>query len=499
MIAQQEASAQSIFSSSDFATLEDSFMVSSISLLSIPNFDYSATGDSVTWDFSGFVPVSQQLKSFTDPNRSGYAAAYLFSCNLNCNTNCYNNCISGGGNPLVCAGTCNISCGGVCFNNWRDIDLAELSNDSIGLIITSLTNIFNFYSLSSSALSQVAIGARISNIPLVIDFQNPDRIYSFPIEYGKEDSSFSNYTLKLDSIPGFPVSFPFGYTRSQQRHNEVEGWGTLITPYGVFENVLKMKTIITTRDTVIIGNTTQPLNIAPQTIEYKWFSPDFGIPLLKVTASVIGGNMIYQDLEFIDSVRCFNPIAIFGYQPFPATITGTDTSIEVNFFSLSINGDNFTWDFGDPDSPHNSSTGSNTSHVFSSGGIYTVRLTTCNAACSSPICNTFSLPVLIIDLSSPDTSTSIFEIDGIEFSVHPNPFSESIRMNFSCVKSERINIAVYDLAGKPVSMIPENRYVPGKHAVELGLKKLPAGIYFAKVDTETSRHVFKLMKSAGMN
>src|SRR5688572_26572533 len=81
--------AQPVFESDDFADLDDSFLVSRISILDIPNFDYSLAGADTNWDYSAFVPVSQEYQRYVDPDRTGFRTSYFLTCNALCYTTCY--------------------------------------------------------------------------------------------------------------------------------------------------------------------------------------------------------------------------------------------------------------------------------------------------------------------------------------------------------------------------------------------------------------------------
>ncbi|HXH19359.1 MAG TPA: T9SS type A sorting domain-containing protein [Chitinophagales bacterium] len=505
LISAQDTIAQPVFTSGDFATLDDSFIVSSISVLDIPNHDYAATGMGFTWDYSDFNPISQRHVKFTDPNITGFRAAYIFSCNGICYNDCYNTCVSSGGFPLICAGTCNFNCSSTCLTNWfTKFDLAELANDSINLGITTVEDIFNFYDISQDALSQVAVGAKLSGFPIVMEYEIPDRVYSFPLEYANKDTSFSNYSLKLDSIPGTGIPVSLVYNHRQQRYNHVEGWGTLITPFGVFNNVLKLKSTVYNQDTVIFQNDTfalsqfLPTQVIPESsVEYKWFSPDFGIPLLSVSAWVIDGNLVYRNVEYIDTLRCFEPFSVFGYQPFPAVINQDEDSIEIGFYSLSVNGNSFTWDFDDPASASNHASGSNTIHTFSEGGVYNVQLVTCNTQCASQICDTFSLPVIIIDLSANDSTTGTLtqQKEGLEFSLSPNPFQDRVLINIKSRNEGIMNLQLVDVTGKLAAEIRAMHYQAGNHVYAIDLKRLPPGIYIACAVVDFNRTFFKMIKA----
>ncbi len=497
------AMAQSVYVSSDFASPQDSFIVSQISLLEIGNYNYQLSGAGVTWDYSSFTPVSQRVTRYIDPNRTGFGAVYLLSCNAFCYPGCYNSCVNNGTPTFICAGSCNFSCGTTCLSNWANkFDLAEVGSDSINLGITTIKDIYNFFDLRQNALEQVAVGARVSGFPVVVEYENPDRVYKFPVEYGNVDSSYSNFSLQVDSIPGISLPISFYYNHGQHRYNTVEGWGTLKTPYGTFNDVLKVKSVVYNYDSVVFQNDTisladfLPSQIIPnQIVEYKWLSPDYGIPLLKVSAWVINGNMIYQSLDFIDSLRCFDPASVFGYLPFPAIIGQNEDSVEISFYSLSINGNTFEWHFDDENSQINTATGNTSAHAYSEGGIYNVQLITCNNACSNPICDTFSLPVLVIDLSQDTTVGLPAQYAGDDgVFVFPNPFYEQLHISFEIEIPQQIKIVIYDLHGKVMLGKDPKLYAPGTYCEKLDMKSLPSGIYLAELTTESSKFIIKTIK-----
>jgi len=498
------AYSQPVYQSADFATLNDSFLVSKISVLDIPSFNYAMTGADTVWDYSAFVPVSQKYTRFVDPDRTGFRSFYILTCSGLCYNDCYNTCVGSGQFPFICAGYCNVNCGSTCLNNWfSKFDLAQLSSDSINLGITTVEDIYNFYSHTQDALSQVAVGAKLSGFPIIMEYQNPDRVYAFPLEYGNTDTSYSNFALDIDSIPGTGIPIGLVYRHGQQRYSAVEGWGTLKTPFGVFNNVLKVKSEVYNEDTVIFqGDTIKlsdflPAQVIPEkVIEYKWFSPDFGIPLLEVSAWVVNGNLIYQNLQYIDSLRCFQPTALFGYLPLPAVINDGEDSVEVNFYSLSVNGDSLYWNFDDDSSGANTAMGSNPSHRFTEGGVYNVEFVACNRACPDYICDTFSLPVLIIDLRQPDDTTSVAHLgsSGGEVYFFPNPFRDAVTMKVSGLPAGKIETAFFDLAGRKALGFTNDVNSAGTSIAEWNLSELSDGIYVVKVSCGTANAYCKLIK-----
>jgi hypothetical protein len=130
-------------------------------------------------------------------------------------------------------------------------------------------------------------------VPLRYD--NPDRYYKFPLDYGNVDSSSSSFTLDLPDVAYV--------TTSRQRLNTVDGWGTLTTPYGSFES-LRMKSEVTEYDSVYIDSLNLGVPVNRNYTEYKWLTNGHGVPVLQVTQE---GELI--TVQYIDSVRTVTSIA----------------------------------------------------------------------------------------------------------------------------------------------------------------------------------------------
>lgn len=488
---------QNTYFSTSFATAGDSFLVSNVSLFELGNKDFSPTGANYTWDYSGLNPFSQRMVNFVTPNSTGFLPSFLLTCTFNCANACMGPCVANGSNSTVCTAICNASCGTDCLGRWgSDFNLAELTADSINLGIATITQVYNLYKKENNGLYQNAIGARISNIPLVAQYDAPDRVYRFPMRYGDSTVSVSSYALKLDSIPGTGINFSFAYKHAQTRTNYVEGWGTVITPYATYDSVLKHKSIIHNRDSVtVLGNTITldnflPNEFIPDTIiEYSWFSRREGIPVLKVTAWLINGNEIYQKAEFRDTIRCFEPYAIFGYLPIPATLSNGDDSVEVNFYSLSFNANTFAWDFADTNSTTNTAQGQNPSHWYTQGGLYSVTLTVCNTGCVAGWCEDVTLPVLVID--NRTVGLSQLPNDG-DWSIGPNPFVNSLTMMYNGNAATSPQFMLTDIAGRQLEL-PEPT-ANGQQYTWQGLGHLPEGVYILHIHSGATRSAIRIVK-----
>lgn len=71
----------------------------------------------------------------------------------------------------------------------------------------------------------------------------------------------------------------------------------------------------------------------------------------------------------------------------------------------------------------------------------------------------------------------------------PNPFNAGTRITFTVPRTQRLHVAVYDLAGRRVAVLADREYGPGDHSVawqgtgEDG-RALPAGTYVVRLATE---------------
>ena len=66
----------------------------------------------------------------------------------------------------------------------------------------------------------------------------------------------------------------------------------------------------------------------------------------------------------------------------------------------------------------------------------------------------------------------------------PNPFNPTTTVSFSIQKSEIVNISVFDLSGKEVYKLVDNKYFPpGVHSVKLNGSDLASGMYFYQMRT----------------
>ena len=255
------SNAQISLASSDFESANDTFRVS----LADPAtaVDLATTGANTTWDFSSLVPQSQNVDSFLSVSSTGTIYSIYF-INIAFNTNKANIAKSGGQIPAI-----------------------------PGLPIT-LSDPYQFYFKNASAYKQVGLGITISGIQTPIAFTSQDVLYYFPVDFGDQDSTNSAFSLSVPTVGD--------YFAQQKRVNTVDGWGTLITPFGT-NNVLRVVTRLTGADSIFVSTLGFGISI-PRAVtrQYKWLGVNQGIPLLQINTQGTGVNEVITEIRYRDNL-----------------------------------------------------------------------------------------------------------------------------------------------------------------------------------------------------
>ncbi len=225
--------------------------------ITVKDLDFTKTGNNYTWDFSSLSSNSQVTDSFVNVNATPAIYKYVFNNN---------------------------------FDIKYKATVAQPQNTLNLVSELNLSDVYNFYKLSDNSFSQVGLGGSLNSIQIPIKFDNPDIIYKLPLKSGNIDSNISSFSILLTGI---------GYlSQIKHRKNTVDGWGTLITPFGFFQS-LRVKSEITETDSVYMDSLGIPFPaINRNYIEYKWLVKGFSVPVLQITQEGIRLNISY-----IDSIR----------------------------------------------------------------------------------------------------------------------------------------------------------------------------------------------------
>ncbi len=152
--------------------------------------------------------------------------------------------------------------------------------DDIGATGVSLSDRFEYFKSDANGHKIVGFGANVQGIPTSVRYAVIDEIYHFPMAYGDTGTSYGEYLL---SIPTFGA-----YGQWITRTQNVDGWGTLLTPSGSYD-CLRVKTVLELTDTIYadFAGFGSSFNRPTDTI-FDWITNGEGIPVLTATSGDLG-------------------------------------------------------------------------------------------------------------------------------------------------------------------------------------------------------------------
>lgn len=258
------ASAQITLNTSDFADGGDTVRMSSAT---DPAIDFLSTGANYTWDFSSLTAESQVLKNFNDLSGTSVLMQFLF----------------GGFAPPKYQAT-----------NYTASN--DLPLDQFGSFLPINISEVNAVS-KNSADSITSIGFSIVADGTEVPFKSDtiETRYKFPANFGDVYSSRGYTNLDLNPL------FDAIWIQYRQRNSNIDGWGSITTPFGTFD-ALRMRHDIQEQDSLYIGQFGQWIELpVPVTTIYEWWATGELEPVLRITTTDFNGNVNVSGIEFRDS------------------------------------------------------------------------------------------------------------------------------------------------------------------------------------------------------
>jgi hypothetical protein len=220
-----------------------------VSISNIIPGDYTKTGMDTTWDFSGLVPLNQQLDTFVSKQSTPLAFQFFFS---------NANLASPGGVPSF-----------------------------PGLPVSSP---FTYYEKAAGFFEDLGFAFNISfsglALPTIARYDTADKYYAFPLTTGTTWNSNSSVSLSFTGLAS--------YYRSRVRTNIVDGWGTVITPWGNFE-CIRIKSHLIQKDSIYLDTAGMGIPIIQDITQYKWLAKGKSIPVLQINQQGSLATAIYRD------------------------------------------------------------------------------------------------------------------------------------------------------------------------------------------------------------
>jgi hypothetical protein len=268
--------AQPTLNSSDMPQEGAEYYVSSVNPFS--GLDFVASGPEYVWFYTSLEPVSQTTRSFISISDAPFTYQFLFN------------------NP---------------FDQEYVADFAENTEGFSVSEQLSFDAFYAFYKNDAEAYKIVGYGATINGIPIPSQTDPIDVIYEFPLEYENTASSYSEW---LVSIPELAT-----YKMKQTRSYEVDGWGNLYLPNGIFETLrIKMDYEIT--DSIYIDALELGFELDREYTEYQWLGLAASVPLLVVTENNgIITNIQYRDQEPIGIDESLDGLSSWNLYPNPTS------------------------------------------------------------------------------------------------------------------------------------------------------------------------------------
>ncbi len=218
----------------------------------VGSVNHTLSGPNYYWDFSSLVPFAQQLYRFESPTA-------------------------------------------LPFNFLSSVAFLNPSPDSLPVIGGIPSNFTDYFKNGSSGYRQNGMTFQfltLTSFQIPVVFTQNDYVYRFPLNYGNVDSSDAAYAINFPPLPYIGQTI--------HRENNVDGWGTLVTPYGTFM-ALRIVSVIQRIDTISLDSVTAFSIVRPLEIEYKWLANGIKIPVLEVDAQLLFNtevvtNVVYRDV-----------------------------------------------------------------------------------------------------------------------------------------------------------------------------------------------------------
>ncbi|MFN5182034.1 MAG: T9SS type A sorting domain-containing protein [Bacteroidota bacterium] len=161
--------------------------------------------------------------------------------------------------------------------------------DTVGLGTFQFLDVYNFFKKTNTYFSAEGTGFKYQGIPLASQYSDDDEIYTFPLNYGDHDSTTYSVTTAL----GATIS----YAQKGYRINDVDGWGTVKTPY---DSVKCIRVVSTSYGVDSINFNGFGFSFPNAQRSYKWLSLTEKIPVLEVSGTLFNGNFNANQVRYRD-------------------------------------------------------------------------------------------------------------------------------------------------------------------------------------------------------
>lgn len=368
--------------------------------------------------------------------------------------------------------------------------ISEKLLDTLAIGPINFYDVYDFYQNNPSDFSNTHRGLSVptglswplpTSLKLSPTFSDKDEIYQFPLNYLDRDSSTFAFTFGNTALGVY-------YASNGYRINEVDAWGSLITPYDTF-NCIRVVTDLVRFDSVSVAGTA--FGISTHTRQYKWLTPQLGIPAMEVDGIVLGNLFIPTNVIYRDSARgnptLLAPVPLFIANNFFPAVGDT-----VSFTNLSVGLFNTTYNWKVTPNNFNYSNGTSSftdslTLIFTDTGFYNVGLAASNNF------GTDSLIIANYIYVNQPISTSIESLQKIPnelISLYPNPINSKRVLNIKSDDKFPIDeVIIYNLSGQRIKFSMREKSLEN---LKLTINQI-SGIYFVVVRSGSKLFTHKLL------
>lgn len=263
--------AQITLTDAHFPIANEDFILSTTTDLTI---DYASTGANYNWDFSGLVNQNQKTISTLPMSQAGAFSQFIFGTLA----------------PAPYKADY--------FASTTDIPLAQLTS----VLPVTLEDISLFTNNTSTGITSIGYELKINGQGVAVKSDTIETRYALPLTY-LDDYESRGYT-SLDMNPIYDAK----WRQHRHRISQVDGWGTITTPFGTF-NALRIHHTIEETDSIYVTisgfSMWLPLTI-PQAHEYEWRSTSDKEAIMRIRTNVVLGNETVSGIEYRDQYLGLN-------------------------------------------------------------------------------------------------------------------------------------------------------------------------------------------------
>lgn len=270
-------------------------------------------GANQTWDYSGLAAASQRVARYHDVSTATGAFLQLTFNNVFLSPDTRATLVSPQGLPAAAGAL-------------------------------PITDPLEFARTSTADFRLVGYGGTLNGTAVPVTYASKaqqDIVYQFPLSY----ASVGVVSSSLLTTPTLLASTGY-FSQKRQRTNQPDAWGTIKTPFGTFQAVRVVTTLLD-HDSLAIGGTAGQGLTLPLTREYKWLAPGVHVPVLTITTTTVGTTEVISGVEYRDIFRRVVPLAgrsaasqvEFSTYPNPSAVgTGLRLAVPAGSGPLTVSG-----------------------------------------------------------------------------------------------------------------------------------------------------------------